>query len=78
MEAELFTQRVVRSRPTYGSRNDFWDGEHAIVPPAYSNAWVTLDGELASLVRACDTPRRRGCKILGSMDEFAAWLEQHG
>jgi hypothetical protein len=29
-------------------------------------------------VRRCETPRRRGCAVLSSMEEFVAWLEQHG
>jgi len=75
-EAELFGQRVVQTPPKHGWRNDFWDIEHAIVPSAYSDAWVTLDRGLARLVRGCEAPRRRGCAVLASMEEFAAWLEE--
>ncbi len=77
-EAELFGQRVAEPGRKHQGRNDFWDIEHAIVPAAYSDVWVTLDQNLAALVRRCDTPIRRGCRVLASLEELHEWLSEHG
>jgi len=73
-EVDLFVGRVMNPNRKHRIRNDFWDVEHAVVPAVYSNAWVTLDRGLASLVRSCNAPQQRGCRILLGMQEFKVFL----
>ncbi len=74
-EAELNTERVMHPERKHKGREDLWDVEHAIVPAPYSDVWVTRDSWSAGLVRSCDTPRKRGCTVIDSIDDFAAWLK---
>jgi len=76
LHCELFARRAANPTRRYRD-SDFWDIEHARVAPAYAHAFASLDGELVATLRNCDTPRQRGCSILGSTAELAAWLEQH-
>jgi hypothetical protein len=73
-EVDLFVGRVMNPNRKYRVRNDFWDVEHAAIPAVYSNVWVTLDRGLASLVRNCNAPQQRGCRILLGMQEFEVFL----
>jgi hypothetical protein len=53
---------------------DFWDLEHAAVPAAYADAFVSLDRGLVDTLRRCRTPAAQGCELLGSLDALQAWL----
>ena len=71
---DLFVGRVMNAARRHKGRNDFWDVEHAMVPGAYADAWVTLDQGLARLVRGCDTPRRQSVRIISDIEGLSSWL----
>lgn len=76
--AQLFAARALdtNGKP---KATDFWDTEHASVSPVYSDAFVTADGGLRTLLR---TQRERSvdmrAEILGSVHDLARWLGDRG
>lgn len=62
--------RVVR-------KQDFWDIEHARTSGAYSDAVVTLDRGLADLLTIrSSVPRERGCRVIRSLYDLAAFVRE--
>lgn len=50
---------------------DFYDMEHGTIPPIYSDAFVTSDNRLASMVRSS---RRGTAEMIGNLAGLLAWL----
>lgn len=72
---ELWARRVINFSPNH-DMNDFWDTEHAEVPPMYCDAFAAEDRGLRHLVNLCRGPRQVGCAILSDVNELKSWLEQ--
>lgn len=52
---------------------DFFDFDHGTAPPIYSDAFATLDGRLATLVREAGRGR---AQVLCSLAEITEWLRR--
>jgi hypothetical protein len=74
---EVHAMRVMNPSRRYRDE-DFWDVEHVMVPPVYADAFVTLDRELADILRRSEAPSRRGCRILSSLNGLTDWLCERG
>jgi hypothetical protein len=74
---EVHAMRVMNPSRRYRDE-DFWDVEHVMVPSVYADAFVTLDRELADILRRSEAPSRRGCRILSSLNGLTDWLCEKG
>lgn len=54
---------------------DFWDIEHASLAVVYTDAFVSADGGLMSLLRLRSQPAAAKAVLLTSVDELGAWLD---
>jgi hypothetical protein len=75
--AQLMASRVMN--PTRAVRpEDFWDIEHARVPAAYADAFVTEDGGLVDLLSSRSSiPKTQGCRIIQGLKSFADLLREY-
>ena len=78
---DLFCQVMATTRLDKNRRvkaNDFYDFEHARLPPAYSDVFVTNDGFLFNiLTKKCTIPKTRDCTVLRGIKAFTEYLARH-
>jgi hypothetical protein len=67
--------KVINFSPNH-DMNDFWDTEHAEVPPIYCDAFAAEDRGLRHMLNLCPAPRKRGCAILSDVKQLKGWLEK--
>jgi hypothetical protein len=71
---QLFVGRIVQ-RDRRSEEQDFWDLEHAFLPPVYADAFVTMDRNLAGLVRmGKQRPRAARVEVLATLGALSEWL----
>jgi hypothetical protein len=57
-------------------RQDFWDVEHAALPYAYADAFVTADGGLGEVLRLGEyRPPSARTLVLSSLEDLTTWLD---
>ncbi len=75
--AQLMAARVMNPKRAV-QHQDFWDIEHARVPAAYADAFVTEDRGLVDLLSSrSDIPRIQGCRVIRDLSDFADLLREY-
>ncbi len=72
---ELWARRLLNTDAKYDMA-DFWDTEHAEIPPMYCDAFAVEDKGLRHLVNSCKGPPTPECAVLANLNELKKWLER--